>query len=71
MMGQVSSKAVLPLAILGDERAAQVPDVPTVIQSGVANFDVKKKLFELNVQAKGSTPESWGEVITKAGVPRL
>jgi tripartite-type tricarboxylate transporter receptor subunit TctC len=115
MMGQVSSKAVRPLAILGDERAAQVPDVPTVMQSGVANFDVsswnalaapaktpkdviarlnkevqaalahpdvKKKLFELNVSARGSTPEKlgellasdikrWGEVITKAGVPRI
>lgn len=115
MMGQVNSKAVRPLAILGDERAPQVPDVPTVMQSGVANFDVsswnalaapaktpkeviarlnkevqaalvhpdvKKKLFELNVTARGSTPEKlgellgseikrWGEVITKAGVPRL
>ncbi|MDZ7890944.1 MAG: tripartite tricarboxylate transporter substrate binding protein [Rhodoferax sp.] len=115
MMGQVSSKAVRPLAILGDERAAQVPDVPTVMQSGVANFDVsswnalaapaktpkdviarlnkevqaalanpdvKKKLFELNVSARGSTPEKlgellgseikrWGEVIIKSGVPRL
>ncbi|WP_296511225.1 tripartite tricarboxylate transporter substrate binding protein [Rhodoferax sp.] len=115
MMGQVSSKALRPLAILGDERAAQVPDVPTVMQSGVANFDVsswnalaapaktpkdviarlnkevqaalahpdvKKKLFELNVSARGSTPEKlgellasdikrWGEVIAKAGVPRL
>lgn len=115
MMGQVNSKAVRPLAILGDERAAQVPDVPTVMQSGVANFDVsswnalaapaktpkdviarlnkevqaalahpdvKKKLFELNVTARGSSPEKlgellgseikrWGEVITKAGVPRL
>ncbi|NBW48667.1 MAG: tripartite tricarboxylate transporter substrate binding protein [Betaproteobacteria bacterium] len=115
MMGQVTSKAVRPLAILGDERAAQVPDVPTVMQSGVANFDVsswnalaapaktpkdviarlnkevqaalanpeiKKKLYELNVQAKGSTPEKlgellgseikrWSEVISKAGVPRL
>jgi tripartite-type tricarboxylate transporter receptor subunit TctC len=92
-----------------------VPDVPTVMQSGVANFDVsswnalaapaktpkdviarlnkevqaalahpdvKKKLFELNVQAKGSSPEKlgellgseikrWSEVISKAGVPRL
>jgi tripartite-type tricarboxylate transporter receptor subunit TctC len=115
MMGQVNSKVVRPLAILGDERAAQVPDVPTVMQSGVANFDVsswnalaapaktpkdviarlnkevqaalanpdvKKKLFELNVSARGSTPEKlgdllgseikrWGEVITKSGVPRL
>jgi tripartite-type tricarboxylate transporter receptor subunit TctC len=92
-----------------------MPDVPTVMQSGVPNFDVsswnalaapaktpkdviarlnkevqaalahpdvKKKLFELNVSARGSTPEKlgellgseikrWGEVITKAAVPRL
>jgi tripartite-type tricarboxylate transporter receptor subunit TctC len=115
MMGQVTSKAVVPLAILGDERAAQVPDVPTAMQSGVANFDVsswnalaapaktpkdvihrlnkevqaalahpevRKKLFELNVSARASSPEKlgellggeikrWSEVITKAGVPRL
>lgn len=115
MMGQVTSNAVLPLAILGDERAAQVPDVPTAMQSGVANFDVsswnalaapaktpkdvihrlnkevqaalahpevRKKLFELNVSARASSPEKlgellggeikrWSEVITKAGVPRL
>jgi tripartite-type tricarboxylate transporter receptor subunit TctC len=115
MMGQVNSKAVRALAILGDERAPQLPDVPTVMQSGVPNFDVsswnalaapaktpkdviarlnkevqaalahpdvKKKLFELNVSARGSTPEKlgellgseikrWGEVITKAAVPRL
>ena len=115
MVGQISTKTLRPLAILGDERAPQVPDVPTAMQSGVANFDVsswnalaapaktpkdviarlnkevqaalanpevKKKLFDLNVQAKGSTPEKlgellsteirrWGEVIVQAKVPRL
>jgi len=115
MMGQISTKTLRPLAILGDERAPQLPDVPTVMQSGVANFDVsswnalaapaktpkdviarlnkevqaalanpevKKKLFDLNVQAKGSTPEKlgellnteikrWSEVIVQAKVPRL
>jgi tripartite-type tricarboxylate transporter receptor subunit TctC len=52
------------------------------VQAALANPDVKKKLFELNVSARGSTPEKlgellgseikrWGEVITKSGVPRL
>jgi len=115
MMGQVQSKAVRVLAVMGDTRASQLPDVPTLIQSGVANFDVsswnalaapaktpkeviarlnmevqaavnspdvKKKLYELNVEAKGSTPEQlgnllqsdikrWSEVITRAGVPKM
>jgi tripartite-type tricarboxylate transporter receptor subunit TctC len=115
MMGQVQSKAVRVLAVMGDTRAEQVPEVPTLMQSGVAGFDVsswnalaapartpkdviarlnrevqtalnspdiKKKLFDLNVQAKGSTPEQlgtllqsdikrWSEVITRAGVPLM
>jgi len=115
MMGQVQSKAVRVLAVMGDTRASQLPDVPTLMQSGVANFDVsswnalaapaktpkeviarlnkevlaavnspdvKKKLYELNVEAKGSTPEQlgnllqsdikrWSEVITRAGVPKM
>ncbi|PQA78442.1 tripartite tricarboxylate transporter substrate binding protein [Rhodoferax sp. TS-BS-61-7] len=115
MMGQVSSKAVRPLAVLSDTRASQIPDVPTLMQSGVKDFDVsswnalaapaktpkeviarlnkevlaamnhpdvKKKLYELNVEARGSTPEKlaellatetkrWAEVIAKAGVPKL
>jgi tripartite-type tricarboxylate transporter receptor subunit TctC len=52
------------------------------VQAALAHPDVKKKLFELNVQAKGSSPEKlgellgseikrWSEVISKAGVPRL
>ncbi|MFM2050414.1 MAG: hypothetical protein RL682_905 [Pseudomonadota bacterium] len=115
MMGQVQSKAVRVLAVMGDTRAEQLPDVPTLMQSGVRDFDVsswnalaapaktpkeviarlnrevqaavnapdvKKKLFELNVQAKGSTPEQlgsllqsdikrWTDVINKAGVPKM
>ncbi|MEY4736493.1 MAG: hypothetical protein RL302_812 [Pseudomonadota bacterium] len=115
MMGQVQSKAVRVLAVMGDTRASQLPDVPTLMQSGVADFDVsswnalaapaktpkdviarlnrevqaalnapdvKKRLYELNVDAKGSTPEQlgkllqsdikrWSEVITRAGVPKM
>jgi tripartite-type tricarboxylate transporter receptor subunit TctC len=114
MMGQVQARAVHALAVLGDTPASQLPEVPTLMQSGVAGFDVsswnalaapaktpkdviaqlnkavqaavnapdvKKKLAELNVDAKASTPEQlgtllqndikrWGEVITRAGVPR-
>jgi tripartite-type tricarboxylate transporter receptor subunit TctC len=115
MMGQVQSKAVRVLAVMGDTRASQLPDVPTLMQSGVADFDVsswnalaapaktpkeviarlnrevqaalnapdvKKRLYELNVEAKGSTPEQlgkllqgdikrWSEVIARAGVPKM
>jgi tripartite-type tricarboxylate transporter receptor subunit TctC len=115
MMGQVQSKAVSALAVMSDTRASQLPDVPTLAQSGVTNFDVsswnalaapaktpkdviarlnkealaalahpdvKKKLYELNVEARGSSPEKlgellaseikrWSEVINKAGVPKL
>jgi tripartite-type tricarboxylate transporter receptor subunit TctC len=115
MMGQVQSKAVRVLAVMGDTRASQLPDVPTLMQSGIANFDVsswnalaapaktpkdviarlnkevqaavnspdvKKKLYDLNVEAKSSTPEQlsqllqsdikrWSEVITRAGVPKM
>ncbi len=115
MMSQVQSKAVRVLAVMGDTRAEQLPDVPTLMQSGVRDFevlswnalaapaktpkdviarlnrevlaavnspDVKKKLFDLNLQAKGSTPEQlgtllqndikrWTDVINKAGVPKM
>ncbi|HQC86848.1 MAG TPA: tripartite tricarboxylate transporter substrate binding protein [Rhodoferax sp.] len=115
MMGQVQSKAVRVLAVMGDTRASQLPDVPTLMQSGVAGFDVsswnalaapaktpkdviarlnkevqaavnapdvKKKLYDLNVEARSSTPEQlgnllqsdikrWSEVITRAGVPKM
>ncbi|MDR7306177.1 tripartite-type tricarboxylate transporter receptor subunit TctC [Rhodoferax saidenbachensis] len=115
MMGQVQSKAIRALAVLSDTRASQLPDVPTLMQSGVKDFDVsswnalaapaktpkdviarlnkevqaavnspdvKKKLYELNVEARGSTPEKlgellaseikrWSDVIAKANVPKL
>jgi tripartite-type tricarboxylate transporter receptor subunit TctC len=115
MMGQVQSKAIRALAVLSDTRASQLSDVPTLMQSGVKDFDVsswnalaapaktpkdviarlnkevqaavnspdvKKKLYELNVEARGSTPEKlgellaseikrWSDVIAKANVPKL
>jgi tripartite-type tricarboxylate transporter receptor subunit TctC len=115
MMGQVQSKALRVLAVMGDTRASQLPDVPTLMQSGITDFDVsswnalaapaktpkdviarlnhevqaalnapdvKKRLFDLNVEAKGSTPEQlgkllqsdikrWSEVIARAGVPKM
>ncbi len=40
MMGQVQSKAIRALAVLSDTRASQLPDVPTLMQSGVKDFDV-------------------------------
>lgn len=39
MMGQISSKAVRPLAVMGSRRAAGLPDVPTVSESGVRGFE--------------------------------
>ena len=39
MMGQISSKAVYPLAVMGAQRSPGLPDVPTVAESGVAGFD--------------------------------
>lgn len=114
MMGQIRANAVRPLAVMGDARAAQLPELPTLMQSGVAGFDVsswnalavpaktprevvvrlnkevqailaapelRKKLAELDVEARSSSPEQlgklladdikrWGEVIARAGVPR-
>ncbi len=42
LMGQISSKVLRPLAVLGAKRAAQLPDVPAVRESGgpLANFNV-------------------------------
>ncbi len=114
MMGQISAKAVRPLAVMGDHRATVLPAVPTLAESGVAKFnvsswnalaapaktprdvvarlnrealaalnspDVRKRLEDLNVAARGSTPEQlaellasdtkrWGDVITQAKIPR-
>jgi len=40
MMGQIGSKAVQPLAVMGAKRAAVLGDVPTIAESGVRGFDV-------------------------------
>jgi tripartite-type tricarboxylate transporter receptor subunit TctC len=39
MMGQIASKAVKPLAVMGVKRAASLTDVPTVAEAGVRGFN--------------------------------
>jgi tripartite-type tricarboxylate transporter receptor subunit TctC len=115
VMGQITSKALRALAVMGDERPAALPDVPTVkdaaklpsfsvaswnalaapagtprevvqrlnreVQAAVRSPDVKKRLAELGVDARSSTPEQlatlldaeirrWSEVITRARIAR-
>lgn len=114
MLPQIAAKAVRPLAVLGAQRAPGLPEVPTVMESGVPGFDVsswnalaapartpagvvqalnravndalaspdlRRQLGDLNVRPAGGTPEQlrdllaaetrrWGEVITRAKVPR-
>jgi tripartite-type tricarboxylate transporter receptor subunit TctC len=116
LMPQLASGALLPLAVLGERRTAQLPDVPAVreaggtlggfnvsswnalavtartpavvverlgreIQAVMAMPDVRKRLLDLNLVARGSTPAQageilaadvrrWGEVIARAGIPR-
>jgi tripartite-type tricarboxylate transporter receptor subunit TctC len=40
MLPQITGKAVQPLAVMGAQRAADLPAVPTLAQSGVPGFDV-------------------------------
>ncbi len=40
MLGQIAATAVQPLAVLGARRAAPLPDVATMAESGVRGFDV-------------------------------
>jgi tripartite-type tricarboxylate transporter receptor subunit TctC len=40
MLSQVSGKAIRALAVTSDKRIAALPDVPTVIESGVAGYSV-------------------------------
>ena len=40
MLPQIAAKVVQPLAVMGARRARQLPDVPTLAESGVAGFDV-------------------------------
>lgn len=39
MLPQISAKAVRPLAVMGKRRATALPDVPTLAESGVRDFD--------------------------------
>jgi tripartite-type tricarboxylate transporter receptor subunit TctC len=39
MMGQIASGTLRPLAVMGAQRAAGLPDVPTLVESGVKGFD--------------------------------
>jgi tripartite-type tricarboxylate transporter receptor subunit TctC len=40
MMGQITSKTLRPLAVMGFKRAPGLPNVPTVRESGVTGFNV-------------------------------
>lgn len=116
LMPQISSGALRPLAVMGAQRAPQLPGVTTVRESGgalgsfnvtswnglavpartppavverlsrevqaaLAQPDVRQRLLELNLLARGSTPaeaaehlaadvQRWGQVIARAGIPR-
>ena len=114
VMAQVTSKALRVLAVTGERRAQALPDVPTMVESGVAGYavaswnaiaapartpasvvarlnreintaltdpEVIKKLRELHVLPGAGTPEQarelltsevtrWGDVITRAGIPK-
>jgi tripartite-type tricarboxylate transporter receptor subunit TctC len=114
VMPQISGGKVRALAVMGAKRRESMPGVPTVMESGIAGFevaswnalaapartpqeivarlnreinaavaspDVRARLAELGVDARGGTPEEarallaneirrWSEVIAKAGIPR-
>jgi tripartite-type tricarboxylate transporter receptor subunit TctC len=116
LMPQFTPTALKPLAVLGDKRTAQLPDVPAVREAGgvltafnvsswnglavpaktpadiverlsreirtvMAMPDVQKKLLDLNLVARGSTPAQageilaadvrrWSDVIARAKIPR-
>ena len=114
LVPQIQGKALRALAVMGDSRSHTLPDVLTVAQAGIKDFDVaswnaiaapartpapiverlnrdiraalahpdvRKKLQDLHITARGSTPEQarqlleseikrWGEVIARANIPR-
>jgi tripartite-type tricarboxylate transporter receptor subunit TctC len=114
MLPQISAKAVRALAVMGEKRSPALADVPTVRESGIANFnvaswnalaapagtppdvvarlhrevaaalalpDVRKRLTDLNIEARASTPDQlgqllasevrrWSDVIARANIPR-
>jgi tripartite-type tricarboxylate transporter receptor subunit TctC len=114
MKGNLAEGKIRALASSGPVRSESAPDIPTLQQSGVANYDVvswnalfapagtppeiiatlnqalhdilaepevKKRLLELGIEARASTPEEisarlksdidkWQKVIEKAGIPK-
>jgi tripartite-type tricarboxylate transporter receptor subunit TctC len=116
LMPQLTSHALRPLAVMGRQRAPQLPDVPTVaeegpplgnfdvsswnglavpaktppaviarlnreIQAALAQPDVQKRFLDLNLVAKGGTPQQledrlssdirrWSDVIARAKIAR-
>lgn len=114
MKGNLADGKLKALATSGGHRTEVTPELATVAEGGVANYDVvswnalfapaatppeviktlnealreiladpevKKKLIELGIEAKASTPEEiegrlksdiekWGQVINKAGIPK-
>jgi tripartite-type tricarboxylate transporter receptor subunit TctC len=114
MKGNLAEQKIRALASSGPVRSKSTPDIPTLQEAGVANYDVvswnalfapagtppeivktlnqalqeilaepevKKRLLELGIEARASTPEEisarlksdidkWQKVIEKAGIPR-
>jgi len=114
MKGNVAEGKIRAMATSGPTRSPATPDIPTVRESGVGNYDVvswnalfartgtpeeivkalngalreiltegdvKKRLLDLGIEAKASTPEEiaqrlasdivkWRGVIERVGVPR-
>jgi tripartite-type tricarboxylate transporter receptor subunit TctC len=116
LMPQLTSHALRPLAVMGRQRAPQLPEVPTVAESGppldkfdvsswnglavpaktppaaiarlnreiqaaLAQPEVQKRFLELNLVAKGGTPQQleerltsdirrWSDVIARAKIAR-
>jgi tripartite-type tricarboxylate transporter receptor subunit TctC len=54
VMGQINAKAVRALAVMGEKRAAKLPDVPTLREAGV----------------QGATASSWNALAAPAKTPR-
>ncbi|MXP64252.1 tripartite tricarboxylate transporter substrate binding protein [Roseomonas sp. M0104] len=114
LMGQIRGGSLRAIAVTSAERAANLPDVPTLQQHGLKDFDVtswnalvapgktpqpvidtlntamnaalaepevRKKLLDAGVEARGGTPaamsqllrtetEKWRGVIEKAGIEK-
>jgi tripartite-type tricarboxylate transporter receptor subunit TctC len=114
MKGNLAEGKIRALASSGSARSESTPDIPTVQEAGVANYDVvswnalfapagtppeivntlnqalqeilaepdvKKRLLELGIEARASTPrqiserlksdiDKWRTVIEKAGIPK-